>query len=67
MAILSRSVFRLLQKTFNVRREEIIPVLVAGLFFFFILTALMLLRPARDALAGLSAGTMATDGIEVVG
>ncbi len=50
MAILSRSVFRLMQKTFNVRREEIIPVLVAGLFFFFILTALMLLRPARDAL-----------------
>lgn len=46
----SHSVSRLLQKTFNVRREEVVPVLVAGLFFFCILTALMLLRPARDAL-----------------
>ncbi|MDS1140760.1 MFS transporter [Pusillimonas sp. SM2304] len=35
---------------FNVRREEIVPVLLAGLFFFCILTALMVLRPARDAL-----------------
>ena len=35
---------------FNLRRGEPAPVLVAGLFFFFILTALMLLRPARDAL-----------------
>ncbi|WP_199932056.1 NTP/NDP exchange transporter [Xanthomonas citri] len=41
---------RLLRNTFNVRRDEVAPVLIAALFFFFILTALMLLRPARDAL-----------------
>lgn len=35
---------------FNLRRGELAPVLVAGLFFFCLLTALMLLRPARDAL-----------------
>jgi AAA family ATP:ADP antiporter len=35
---------------FNLRRGEGAPVLVAGLFFFCILTALMMLRPARDAL-----------------
>lgn len=40
----------LLQQAFNLRREEIAPVVIAGLFFFCILTALMLLRPARDAL-----------------
>lgn len=34
----------------NLRRGEGAPVLVAALFFFFVLTALMLLRPARDAL-----------------
>src|SRR5690606_11639242 len=34
----------------NVRREEVVPVLLAMLFFFCILTALMVLRPARDAL-----------------
>jgi len=34
----------------NLRRGEGAPVLVAGLFFFCILTALMMLRPARDAL-----------------
>lgn len=41
---------RLLQTLFNLRREEIGPVLIAALFFFCVLTALMLLRPARDAL-----------------
>lgn len=41
---------RLVRNIFNVRRNEIVPVLLAGLFFFFVLTALMLLRPARDAL-----------------
>ncbi|KAF1717181.1 NTP/NDP exchange transporter [Pseudoxanthomonas wuyuanensis] len=41
---------RLLQALFNLRREEIVPVLIAALFFFCVLTALMLLRPARDAL-----------------
>ena len=35
---------------FNLRRGELAPVLVAGLFFFCLLTALMMLRPARDAL-----------------
>ncbi|MCD9028288.1 MFS transporter [Luteimonas sp. BDR2-5] len=40
----------LLSPLLNLRRGEVAPVLVAGLFFFFILTALMLLRPARDAL-----------------
>ncbi|GHC07404.1 MFS transporter [Thermomonas carbonis] len=35
---------------FNLRRGELAPVLVATLFFFCILTALMILRPARDAL-----------------
>ena len=35
---------------FNLRRGELAPVLVAGLFFFCILIALMMLRPARDAL-----------------
>ncbi len=39
-----------LQRIFNVRRDELVPVLFAALFFFCILTALMLLRPARDAL-----------------
>jgi AAA family ATP:ADP antiporter len=41
---------RLLQTLLNVRREEVGPVLIAALFFFCVLTALMLLRPARDAL-----------------
>lgn len=40
----------LLQRFVNVRRGEVGPVLVAGLFFFCVLTALMVLRPAREAL-----------------
>jgi ATP:ADP antiporter, AAA family len=40
----------LLQRFLNVRREEVAPILVAALYFFCVLTALMLLRPARDAL-----------------
>jgi ATP:ADP antiporter, AAA family len=40
----------LLQRLFNVRRDELAPVLLAALFFFCVLTALMVLRPARDAL-----------------
>ncbi|MGD9952614.1 MAG: NTP/NDP exchange transporter, partial [Burkholderiales bacterium] len=40
----------LLQRFTNVRREEIASVLVAGLFFFCILSALMVVRPAREAL-----------------
>jgi ATP:ADP antiporter, AAA family len=39
-----------LQRLFNVRRDELAPVLLAALFFFCVLTALMVLRPARDAL-----------------
>ncbi|MCC7058936.1 MAG: MFS transporter [Burkholderiaceae bacterium] len=34
----------------NIRRAEVAPVLVAGLFFFCVLAALMVLRPAREAL-----------------
>jgi ATP:ADP antiporter, AAA family len=40
----------ILQRLFNVRRHEVAPVLVAALYFFCILTALMVLRPAREAL-----------------
>lgn len=39
-----------LQRFFNVRRDEVAPALVAALFFFFVLTALMVVRPAREAL-----------------
>jgi AAA family ATP:ADP antiporter len=38
-------------KTFtNIRRHEVLPAIVAGLFFFCVLTALMVVRPAREAL-----------------
>jgi ATP:ADP antiporter, AAA family len=40
----------LIARITNVRREEVGPVLAAAFFFFCILTALMVLRPARDAL-----------------
>ena len=40
----------LLQRFFNVRREEVTPILVAALYFFCVLTALQILRPARDAI-----------------
>lgn len=39
-----------LQRFANVRREEAAPAAVAGLFFFCVLTALMVVRPAREAL-----------------
>lgn len=39
-----------LQRLANIRDDERLPVLVAALAFFCILTALMLLRPAREAL-----------------
>ena len=39
-----------LQRFTEVRREEAAPVLASALSFFFILTALMVLRPAREAL-----------------
>lgn len=44
-----------LHQFFNLRRGEGLPVLLAGLYFFFVLTALMVLRPARDAI-GMSGG-----------
>jgi len=39
-----------LQRFTNIRREEAGPALAAGLFFFCVLTALMVARPAREAL-----------------
>jgi ATP:ADP antiporter, AAA family len=39
-----------LQRFSNIRRQEVGPTLVAGLFFFCVLTALMVIRPAREAL-----------------
>src|SRR5690349_22292346 len=39
-----------LQRFSNIRREEALPTLAAGLFFFCVLTALMVVRPAREAL-----------------
>lgn len=44
-----------LQRLFNVRRDEALPVCLAVLFFFCVLVALMILRPAREAL-GLRGG-----------
>jgi ATP:ADP antiporter, AAA family len=44
-----------LQRFANVRREEVAPVLASAFFFFCVLTALMVMRPARDAL-GMQAG-----------
>ena len=40
----------LFQAFTNIRRKELLPTLIAGLFFFCILTALMVVRPAREAL-----------------
>ncbi len=40
----------MLQRFTNVRREEALPTFVAALFFFCVLTALMVVRPAREAL-----------------
>jgi AAA family ATP:ADP antiporter len=44
-----------LQRFLNIRREEIAPLLAAAFYFFCVLTALMVLRPARDAL-GMESG-----------
>lgn len=38
------------QNAFNLHRHEVLPVFVAVLYFFCVLTALMVLRPAREAL-----------------
>lgn len=40
----------MLSKIFNVHREEKLPVLLASLFFFFVMATIMMLRPAREAL-----------------
>jgi ATP:ADP antiporter, AAA family len=40
----------ILQRFTNVERDEGRPILLAALYFFFILSALMILRPAREAL-----------------
>ncbi len=40
----------LVQRLTNVRRGELAPLLLGACFFFCVLTALMLLRPAREAL-----------------
>jgi AAA family ATP:ADP antiporter len=40
----------ILQRFMQISREEVAPVLASGLAFFFVLTALMVLRPAREAL-----------------
>ena len=40
----------MIQRFAQIRREEVTSVLVSALAFFFILTALMVLRPAREAL-----------------
>ncbi|HRP24788.1 MAG TPA: MFS transporter [Thauera sp.] len=45
----------MLQRLFNVRRDEVLPVFLAVVFFFCVLVALMILRPAREAL-GLRGG-----------
>jgi ATP:ADP antiporter, AAA family len=39
-----------LQRFTNVRRDEVLPLLASALFFFCVLTALMVVRPAREAL-----------------
>ncbi|MCL4213002.1 MAG: MFS transporter [Gemmatimonadales bacterium] len=40
----------LLQKLFNIRQDEVAPTIASAAFFFCVLTALMVLRPAREAL-----------------
>lgn len=44
-----------ISQVFNIRREEVLPVALGMAFFFCVLTALMVLRPAREAL-GLQGG-----------
>src|SRR5688500_5928471 len=39
-----------LQRFLNVRQGEVAPLLVSALYFFCVLTALQVLRPARDAI-----------------
>jgi AAA family ATP:ADP antiporter len=44
-----------LQRFTNIRRDEVAPVLAASAFFFCVLTALMVLRPARESI-GMQSG-----------
>jgi AAA family ATP:ADP antiporter len=44
-----------LQRFANIRRDEVLPAVASMLFFFFVLSALMVIRPAREAL-GMSSG-----------
>ena len=39
-----------LQRFVNVRRDEVLPLLASAFFFFCVLSALMVIRPAREAL-----------------
>jgi AAA family ATP:ADP antiporter len=45
----------LLQRFLNIREEEVAPILAAAFYFFCVLTAGQMLRPARDAI-GMSGG-----------
>ena len=45
----------LIQRLLNVRRDEVAPLLAAAVYFACVLTSLMVLRPARDAL-GMESG-----------
>lgn len=45
----------LLQRFVNVRRDEVAPILLSALYFFFVLTALGAVRPARETL-GMESG-----------
>ncbi len=38
------------QRLFNVHAKEVVPALASGFMFFCVLTAIMVIRPARDAL-----------------
>jgi len=51
-----------MQTVFDVRRDERAPLLTAACGFFFVLTALMLLRPVRDAI-GLAGGMESVRGL----
>src|SRR5688500_10363025 len=44
-----------LQKYLNVRRDEVAPLIASILFYFFVLAALMVLRPARESI-GMQSG-----------
>ncbi len=47
---MSESTPTFMQRFANVRRDEVPSIIAAGIFFFCVLTALQVIRPARDAL-----------------